>query len=84
MNKVRILVDSCADLSKELYEKYDIDVVAQNVRFGEESSFWTIRFFLRSIQNMRTNFSPSKQRCLLNGYVMFPEIILSAVTGMTQ
>jgi len=36
MNKVRILVDSCADLTKELYEKYDIDVVAQNVRFGEE------------------------------------------------
>ena len=37
MNKVRILVDSCADLSKELYKEYDIDVVAQNVRFGEES-----------------------------------------------
>jgi len=36
MNKVRILVDSCADLSEELYKKYDIDVVAQNVRFGEE------------------------------------------------
>ena len=37
MNKVRILVDSCADLSEELYKKYDIDVVAQNVRFGEET-----------------------------------------------
>ena len=37
MNKVRILVDSCADLSKELYTQYDIDIVAQNVRFGEET-----------------------------------------------
>ena len=37
MNKVRILVDSCADLGKELYTKHDIDVVAQNVRFGEET-----------------------------------------------
>ena len=36
MNKVRILVDSCADLGKDLYEKYDLDVLAQNVRFGEE------------------------------------------------
>ena len=37
MNKVRILVDSCADLSKELYKEHDIDVVAQTVRFGEET-----------------------------------------------
>ena len=37
MNKVRILVDSCADLGKELYKQYDIDVVAQSVRFGEET-----------------------------------------------
>jgi len=37
MNKVRILVDSCSDLTKELYEKYDMDVVAQNVSFGEKN-----------------------------------------------
>ena len=37
MNKVRILVDSCADLGKELYKQHDIDVVAQTVRFGEET-----------------------------------------------
>ena len=35
MNKVKILVDSCADLTAEMYKKYDIDVVAQNVIFGE-------------------------------------------------
>lgn len=35
MNKVKILTDSCSDLSKELYEKYDIDVVHGNVSFGE-------------------------------------------------
>lgn len=37
MNKVKILVDSCADLSKELYEKYKLDVLAQNVIFGEKT-----------------------------------------------
>lgn len=37
MNKVKILVDSCADLSKELYKEHDIDVVSQTVRFGEET-----------------------------------------------
>lgn len=36
MNKVKILVDSCADLSKELYQKYSLDVLAQNVSFGEK------------------------------------------------
>ena len=35
MNKVRILTDSCADLTAEMYEKYDIDFLCQTVRFGE-------------------------------------------------
>lgn len=33
MNKVKIVVDSCSDLSKELYEKYDLEVLSQNVTF---------------------------------------------------
>ena len=37
MNKVKILVDSCSDLSKELYKKYSLDVLPQNVLFGEET-----------------------------------------------
>jgi len=37
MNKVKILVDSCADLTKELYSEHDIDVAAQNVSFGEKT-----------------------------------------------
>lgn len=36
MNKVKILVDSCSDLSKELYKKYDLDVLPMNVSFKEE------------------------------------------------
>ena len=36
MNKVKILVDSTADLSKELYAKYNIDVVSGCVAFGEK------------------------------------------------
>lgn len=35
MNKVKILVDSCSDLSKEIYEQNKMDVLAQNVSFGQ-------------------------------------------------
>lgn len=37
MNKVRILVDSCADLTKEMYKEYDMDVLSGNIVFGEQS-----------------------------------------------
>lgn len=37
MNKVKILVDSCADLTKELYEEFGLDVLAQNVSFGNKN-----------------------------------------------
>lgn len=34
MNKVKIVVDSCSDLTPELYKKYDLEVLCQNVTFG--------------------------------------------------
>ena len=34
MNKVKILVDSCSDLTKEIYEQNHMDVLSQNVSFG--------------------------------------------------
>lgn len=37
MNKVKIIVDSTVDLTEELYEQFDIDVVPLNVNFGEEN-----------------------------------------------
>lgn len=37
MNKVKIIVDSTCDLSKELYEQFDMEVVPLNVSFGEEN-----------------------------------------------
>lgn len=37
MNKVIVLADSTVDLSKELYEKYDIKMIPLSVNFGEES-----------------------------------------------
>lgn len=37
MNKIKIIVDSTVDLSKELYEKYDFEVVPLNVTFGQET-----------------------------------------------
>ena len=37
MNKVKILVDSTVDLTKELYEKYNFDVLPLNVIFGGDN-----------------------------------------------
>ena len=37
MEKIKIITDSTADLSKELYEKYDIGVLPLLINFGEES-----------------------------------------------
>ncbi|MCQ2815611.1 MAG: DegV family protein, partial [Bacilli bacterium] len=37
MNKVKIIVDSTVDLTKEIYEKYDIEVLPLNVSFEEET-----------------------------------------------
>ena len=37
MNKVKIIVDSTVDLTKELYEKYDIEVIPLGVSFGMET-----------------------------------------------
>lgn len=37
MNKVKIIVDSTADLSPELYKEYDMEVIPLNVIFGEEN-----------------------------------------------
>lgn len=33
MNKVKIIVDSSVDLTKEIYQKYDIDVLPLNINF---------------------------------------------------
>ncbi|EGT5618747.1 DegV family protein [Clostridium perfringens] len=37
MNKIKIITDSTCDLSKEIIEKYDIDVMPMLINFGEES-----------------------------------------------
>ena len=37
MSKVKIVVDSTLDLSKELYEKWDMDVLPLNVTFGQDT-----------------------------------------------
>ncbi|SFC94579.1 DegV family protein [Clostridium uliginosum] len=37
MEKIKIITDSTADLPKELYEKYDIEVLPVIINFGEES-----------------------------------------------
>jgi DegV family protein with EDD domain len=37
MEKIKIITDSTADLSKEIYEKYDIEVLPLLINFGEES-----------------------------------------------
>lgn len=37
MEKIKIITDSTADLSKEIYEKYDIEVLPLLINFGEKS-----------------------------------------------
>ena len=37
MAKIKVIVDSTVDLSKELYEKYDFAVIPLNVTFGQET-----------------------------------------------
>lgn len=37
MNKIKIITDSTSDLSKEIIDKYDIEVIPLLVTFGEES-----------------------------------------------
>ena len=37
MEKIKIITDSTADLSKEIYEKYDIDVLPLLISFGEDT-----------------------------------------------
>lgn len=37
MNKIKIITDSTCDLSREVVEKYDIEVIPLLVNFGEES-----------------------------------------------
>lgn len=37
MEKIKIITDSTADLSKEVYEKYDIEVLPLLINFGDES-----------------------------------------------
>ena len=37
MSKIKIVVDSTVDLSQELYEKYDMDIIPLNVSFGEKT-----------------------------------------------
>lgn len=37
LEKIKIITDSTADLSKDVYEKYDIEVLPLLINFGEES-----------------------------------------------
>lgn len=37
MEKIKIITDSTADLPKEIYEKYDVEVLPLLINFGEES-----------------------------------------------
>lgn len=36
MEKIKIITDSTADLPKDIYEKYDIEVLPLLINFGEK------------------------------------------------
>ena len=42
MDKIKIITDSTCDLSKEIIEKYDIDVMPMLINFGEEIELRTM------------------------------------------
>lgn len=58
MNKVIVLADSTVDLSKELYEKYDIKMIPLSVNFGEENFKDTIDITPDEIYERVKNGSP--------------------------
>ena len=49
MKNIQIITDSSADLSKELVEKYGIDVVPFYVSFSEETYLKEEKKFLKKI-----------------------------------
>lgn len=65
MNKIKILVDSCSDMSKEWREKYDIDYLPLNVIIGTEEKIADLNWEEYSPKEYY-NYMRGKKRVLSN------------------
>lgn len=52
MNKVKIITDSCSDISKDLREKYDIDYARMTLNWGDEEKYASLDWDLYSVKEL--------------------------------
>ncbi len=98
MEKIKIITDSTADLPKEVYEKYDIEVLPLLINFGEESYLDGVEItpevlFERiekegslptTAQVTPTRFMDMYKKYLNEGYKIISIHISSAMSGTYQ
>lgn len=98
MEKIKIITDSTADLLKEIYEKYDIEVLPLLINFGEESYLDGVEItpkemFARmkaskemptTAQVIPNRFMQTYKKYLDEGYKIISIHISSAMSGTYQ
>ena len=98
MEKIKIITDSTADLPKEVYEKYDIEVLPLLINFGEESYLDGVEItpevlFERiekegslptTAQVIPNRFMDTYKKYLDDGYKIISIHISSAMSGTSQ
>ena len=98
MEKIKIITDSTADLPKEVYEKYDIEVLPLLINFGEESYLDGVEItpevlFERiekegslptTAQVIPNRFMDTYKKYLDDGYKIISVHISSAMSGTYQ
>lgn len=98
MEKIKIITDSTADLSKEIYEMYDIEVLPLLINFGEESYLDGVEInpqkVFERIQNddilpttaqvIPNRFIEAYEKYLSEGYKIISIHMSSAMSGTYQ
>lgn len=98
MEKIKVITDSTADLSKEIYAKYDIEVLPLLINFGEESYLDGVeinphKVFERiekddilptTAQVIPNRFIESYKKYLSEGYKIISIHMSSAMSGTYQ
>lgn len=98
MEKIKIITDSTADLPKEVYEKYDIEVLPLLINFGEESYLDGVEITPKELferiekeeeipttaQVIPNRFMESYEKYLNEGYKIISIHISSAMSGTYQ
>lgn len=98
MEKIKIITDSTADLSKEIYEAYDIEVLPLLINFGEESYLDGVEISPQKVlerieeddvlpttaQVIPNRFIESYKKYLSEGYKIISIHMSSAMSGTYQ